>query len=99
MINKNIMEINPTHPIIKSLCNRIDNGNKEVKDLIWLLYDTALLSSGFTHENPVKFSQRILRLVSLGLDLDEIVLDEVVLDEVVLNDVVVSNEESMEEVD
>ena len=48
--HKKIMEINPQHPIIKCLREKIKNDEeqKSVKDLIWLLYDTSLLSSGFT---------------------------------------------------
>jgi len=72
MSPKKIMEINPQHPIIKCLRDKIKNEGeqKSVKDLIWLLYDTSLLSSGFTNDDPVRFSNRILRLISLGLDID-----------------------------
>ena len=71
--SKKIMEINPSHPIIKALSEKIqkDNESKSNKDLIWLLYDTTLLSSGFTNNNPVQFSNRILKLISLGLDLED----------------------------
>jgi molecular chaperone HtpG len=67
------MEINPQHPIIKTLIDKIktEGGSNSIKDLIWLLYDTSLLSSGFTNDDPVRFSNRILRLISLGLDIDE----------------------------
>jgi molecular chaperone HtpG len=70
---KKIMEINPQHPIIKTLIDKIktEGGSNSIKDLIWLLYDTSLLSSGFTNDDPVRFSNRILRLISLGLDIDE----------------------------
>jgi molecular chaperone HtpG len=70
--SKKIMEINPSHPIIKALSNRIntDKESKSNKDLVWLLYDTTLLSSGFTNNNPVQFSNRILKLISLGLDVE-----------------------------
>ena len=74
MSPKKIMEINPQHPIIKCLRDKIKNEGeqKSTKDLIWLLYDTSLLSSGFTNDDPVRFSNRILRLISLGLDIDDI---------------------------
>ena len=70
--SKKIMEINPGHPIIKALSERIKTNkeSKSNKDLIWLLYDTTLLSSGFTNNDPVQFSNRILKLISLGLDLE-----------------------------
>jgi len=68
-----VMEINPSHPVIKNLCEKIKD-TKEIntsKNLIHLLYDTAVLSSGYTHEDPVSFSNRIIRLISLGLDIDK----------------------------
>ena len=70
--SKKIMEINPSHPIIKALSNRIntDKESKSNKDLVWILYDKTLLSSGFTNNNPVQFSNRILKLISLGLDVE-----------------------------
>ena len=77
MYPKKTMEINPSHPIIKSLSDKIktEKESKSIKDLIWLLYDTSLLSSGFTNNDPVRFSNRILRLISLGLDIDMQVSD------------------------
>ena len=96
--SKKIMEINPSHPIIKALCERIkmNKESKSNKDLIWLLYDTTLLSSGFTNNDPVQFSNRILKLISLGLDI-EISDDNNVIEELKIEEV--SNESTMEEVD
>ena len=96
--SKKIMEINPGHPIIKALSERIKTNkeSKSNKDLIWLLYDTTLLSSGFTNNDPVQFSNRILKLISLGLDIeisDENVVEELKIEE---ND---NTESTMEEVD
>lgn len=50
MVSKKTMEINPDHSIIAELRNKSDKdkSDKTVKDLICLLFDTALLASGFS---------------------------------------------------
>ena len=68
---KKIMEINPKNKIMVSLSKHLKQGNtlnKTIKDLVWLLYDTALLNSGFSLEQPKEFSNRIHNLIELGLD-------------------------------
>merc|ERR1712194_260380 len=71
--SKKTMEINPTNTIINALREKADadQSDKTVRDLIWLLYDTSLLTSGFSLDEPATFSARIHRLVKLGLSLDD----------------------------
>merc|ERR1711983_192416 len=73
MSSKKTMEVNPTNSIISALREKADadQSDKTVKDLIWLLYDTSLLTSGFSLEEPATFSSRIHRLVKLGLSIED----------------------------
>jgi len=73
MAAKKHLEINPNHPIMTNLQQRAekDKNDKTLKDLIVLLFETALLSSGFTLEEPQTHSARIYRMVKLGLGIDE----------------------------
>ncbi|KZS14841.1 heat shock protein 83 [Daphnia magna] len=73
MAAKKHLEINPDHPIVESLRVKAeaDKNDKAVKDLVMLLFETSLLSSGFSLEEPAVHASRIYRMIKLGLGLDE----------------------------
>merc|ERR1719373_1450853 len=73
MAAKKHLEINPDHSIIANLKEKadVDKNDKSVKDLVLLLFETALLSSGFALEDPAVHSQRIHRMIKLGLGIDD----------------------------
>ncbi|XP_041071269.1 heat shock protein HSP 90-alpha [Carcharodon carcharias] len=73
MAAKKHLEINPDHPIVETLRQKAeaDKNDKSVKDLVILLFETALLSSGFSLEDPQTHANRIYRMIKLGLGIDE----------------------------
>ena len=72
MMSKKIMEINPTHPIIAELNRRSKaaEGSKNTKDLVWLLFQTSILTSGFTLDDPTSFAKRIHKILNYSLEID-----------------------------
>ena len=69
---KKTMELNPSHPIVQELRKKVDSDRSDatIKDLVWLLFDTSLISSGFSLEEPSAFASRIHRMIKLGLSID-----------------------------
>jgi molecular chaperone HtpG len=72
MVSKKTMEVNPRHGIIKELKNLLDkdSSNTTIKDIVWLLYDTSLLNSGFSVEDPNTFAKRMHKMLLFGLQDD-----------------------------
>jgi len=103
MVSKKTMELNPRHPIMTELKKKsqADKSDKTVKDLIWLLFDTSLLTSGFSLDEPTQFAGRIHRMIKLGLSIDDDDDDEANDDLPPLEEVEGAAEEvsKMEEVD
>eukprot|EP01125_Pyxidicula_operculata_P015288 TRINITY_DN5174_c0_g1_i1.p2 TRINITY_DN5174_c0_g1~~TRINITY_DN5174_c0_g1_i1.p2 ORF type:complete len:682 (-),score=120.77 TRINITY_DN5174_c0_g1_i1:3229-5274(-) len=90
--NKNTLEINPTHPIIVQIKNLIGSSGascrrtrSKLEFIIKLLFETALITSGFVLEDPVSYANNIFRmnLFDPSLTLDEVVNEE---DEVITSD-------------
>merc|ERR1712135_102215 len=86
MAAKKHLEINPDHSIVEQLRQKADaeKNDKSVRDLVMLLYETALLSSGFSLEDPSTHAARIHRMIKLGLGIDE--ADEELPEEPLEND-------------
>jgi molecular chaperone HtpG len=78
MVSKKTMELNPYHSIVVELKNKsdTDKSDKTGKDLGWLLFDTALLTSGFALDDATFFANRIHRMIKLGLSIEDDKMDE-----------------------
>merc|ERR1712176_1538302 len=84
MAAKKHLELNPDHCIIQELKKKADanKNDKSVKDLVMLLFETSLLASGFSLEDPTTHSSRIHRMIELGLGIeDDGTVEEEVIDD------------------
>ncbi|GKT35062.1 Heat shock protein HSP 90-alpha 1 [Aduncisulcus paluster] len=78
MAAKKKMEINPAHPIIRKLVEKVEKKEDEdvTKDIVIMLYQTALFTSGFSLEDPATFASSIYNMVASGIDAEELVEEE-----------------------
>jgi molecular chaperone HtpG len=102
MSGKKTLEVNKDHNIVCEIHRRVCDVSSETKytdsgtkDLVILMYQSSLLASGFNLSDPQAFNKRIVRMIQLGLSLDEVEETEAAVEEIVDND----EENTMEEVD
>ncbi|KAK1261629.1 hypothetical protein QJS04_geneDACA001173 [Acorus gramineus] len=71
MRGKRVLEINPRHPIIKALQERVakDPQDESVKETAKLMYQTALMESGFILQDPKDFASRIYGTVKGSMNI------------------------------
>jgi len=77
------LELNPRHPIIINLNKRIieQPDEQSTKDLAFLVYDTALISSGFYQDDVEEHAERMYRVIAGGLNVKSMELaDELVVE-------------------
>lgn len=103
MASKKTLELNPTNAIVKELASKVaqDKDDATVRDLTFLLFETSLLTSGFTLDNPSDFAGRLYKLISLGLSIDDAGLDEDVVEDADTKAATeeISGESAMESID
>lgn len=65
-MNQAVLEINPNHPIIQDLCNRVKDkaDGVETKNFAMLVYDVASMTSGYEIDDAASFAQRVMSLMT-----------------------------------
>lgn len=101
MTSRKILEINPNHMIMKSLKDKVTASFEKanIKNIVEMLYDTVVLDSGFSLEEPSNYAKRIYRLISLGMNGDDDVEEEVVHTDTINEDNQEAPSTSMEDLD
>lgn len=72
MKGKKILEINPNHSIIRELRAAVaaDAESQEAKNVATVLFETALLESGYSLEDAKGFAERVLVMAKASLNVD-----------------------------
>lgn len=79
-MNQAVLEINPSHPIVKDIDRLVKAGDmdsKELEERALLMYDVAAMTSGYDVADMKKFAQRVMKL--MGDNVDDSVKDAEVL--------------------
>lgn len=72
MGSRKILEINPSHPLIVHIQSMVDDSSqaKTVENIVELLFESTLIHSGFTLEDPTRYTSRIFRMMQAGLGIE-----------------------------
>ncbi len=64
--------MNPRHPLIRELKRRVDinDADQTTVDLARVMYDAAILRSGYALKDSGDFASRIERMLRIGLNVD-----------------------------
>ena len=78
MAAKKTLEINPQSAMIKKISEKFTTNKNDpvVKNLVWLLYETSMISAGFALTKPSHYANRIYNIVGMGLDVDSSLEDD-----------------------
>jgi molecular chaperone HtpG len=66
------MEINAENAIIEELRKRVIDKNGTVRNMVLLLFETAVLTSGFSFDEPNTFGNRIYRMLKRELNIYDV---------------------------
>jgi|Transcript_39184 hypothetical protein len=73
MLAKKTLELNPSHPVMKKMLNELKENEGELSmastEYADLLFQMAVLNSGFAVENPMDLTEPLERLIKVGFGL------------------------------
>lgn len=98
-MSKKNFELNPNHNMIINLCKYDSATEKSFIKSIELMYQTALLASGYSHEDPSTYTDKVFQLIGIGLNVDEEEDVEEETNDEIEKEAIVEEEGYMEEVD
>ena len=75
MLAKKTLELNPNHPVMKTMLNEIkesDDGDLSEASTEYanLMFQMAILNSGFLVENPMDLTEPLEKLIKVGFGLE-----------------------------
>jgi len=78
MKSKKTLEINPKHPLIIKMLEKVheDSEDAALKTQAYLLYESALLESGFTPDDPKAFNARLLQSLQGAIGVESLEVDD-----------------------
>jgi len=75
MLAKKTLELNPHHSVMKEMLSKVKASvdghlDEEVEDLARLMFNMAMLNSGFSIDEPSDFTSPLQRLINVGFGLE-----------------------------